>query len=333
MKTIVISAPYILPFIDRFRPVFAHYDLELILPTVHERLSETELLQLAGKFDGIICGDDRFTEKVIQQCAPRLKVIAKWGTGIDSIHKAAAERHGVKIRNTVNAFTMPVADTVMGYMLAFARNIPWMDNYMKAGKWEKVAGASLFECTLGVIGLGNVGKAVIRRARAFGMELLGNDIVPIAPDFVAENGVEMTGLSDLLRRSDFISLNCDLNSTSYHLINAKTLAEMKPTAVLINTARGPIIDEPALVNSLQKGLASFKKHGKTMEGIHGVGLDVFEVEPLPLDSPLLKLENALLAPHNSNSSPQSWERVHRNTIRGLLEGMDIPCDDLDRIFP
>jgi len=332
MKTIVISAPYLLPFIDRFRPIFKHYDIELILPPVFERLSEAELLELAGKFDGIICGDDRFTEKVIQQCAPRLKVISKWGTGIDSIHKGAAQTHGVKIRNTVNAFTMPVADSVIGYILAFARNIPFMDRNMKDGRWEKIAGVSLFESTLGVIGLGNVGKAVIRRGRVFGMKILGNDILPIAPDFIAENGVEMTDVDDLLRRSDFISINCDLNPTSFHLINSKTLAEMKPGAVLINTARGPIIDEPALVEALQKGLASLKNPAGKKEGIRGAGLDVFEVEPLPLDSPLMKLENVLLAPHNSNSSPQSWERVHRNTIRGLLEGLEIPCEDLDRLF-
>ena len=186
----------------------------------------------------------------------------------------AAARLGVQVRRTPNAFTLPVADSVMGYILAFARRQPWMDRAMKAGHWEKLPGRSLSECTLGVIGVGNCGKAVMRRGRAFGMRMLGNDIVEIAPDFILENGVEMTGLEDLLRQADFVSLNPDLNPTSHHLINARTLAWMKPQAVLINTSRGPVVDEPALIDALQNGV------------IGGAALDVFEVEPLPAGSPL-----------------------------------------------
>jgi D-3-phosphoglycerate dehydrogenase len=300
-----------IPFADRFRPVFEHYGLELIVPTVHERMSEEELLAYAGQFDGTVCGDDRYTERVLQRCLPRLKVISKWGTGIDSIDKVAAERLGIQVRNTPNAFTLPVADSVMAYMLAFARRQPWMDREMKAGRWEKIPGRSLSECTLGVIGVGNIGKAVIRRARPFGMKLLGNDIIPIAPDFVVENNVEMTSLEDLLSRADFVSLNADLNPTSRHIINATTLKMMKPGAVLINTARGPLVDEPALAAALQSGQ------------IAGAALDVFEVEPLPLDSPLMRLDNVMLAPHNTNSSPSAWERVHWSTIRNLLESLGL----------
>ncbi len=317
MNTILLSAPYMLPFVNRFRPLFEHYGLRLIVPEVHERLSESEILAYAGQFDGTICGDDRYTEKVLQACAPRLKVISKWGTGIDSIDRQAAARLGIQVRNTPNAFTLPVSDSVLGYILAFARQLPWMDRAMKAGRWEKLPGRSLSECTLGVIGVGNVGKAVLRRARAFGMRMLGNDIVPIAPDFVLENGVEMTSLRNLLERSDFISLNCDLNPTSYHLINAETLRWVKPGAVLINTARGPVVDEPALIAALQDGR------------LGGAALDVFEVEPLPLDSPLLKMENVLLAAHNSNSSPAAWERVHWNTIRNLLDGLGLDVSGLE----
>ncbi len=316
MPTVLLSAPYMIPVVDRFRPVFAHYGVELIIPPVRERLEEGELLEYAGQFDGAICGDDRFTARVIERCLPRLKVISKWGTGIDSIDRQAAQRLGVQVRNTPNAFTLPVSDSVMGYILAFARQIPWMDRAVKSGIWAKLPGYSLSERTLGVVGVGNIGKAVIRRARAFGMKILGNDIVPIAPDFILENGVEMTSLQDLLERSDFVSLNADLNPTSYHLINAETLEYMKPTAVLINTARGPLVDEPALIRALEE------------KRIAGAALDVFEIEPLPEDSPLRRMENVLLAAHNSNSSPAAWERVHWNTIRNLLDGLGIPHDDL-----
>ncbi|MBN1149355.1 MAG: phosphoglycerate dehydrogenase [Anaerolineales bacterium] len=317
MPTVLVSAPYMIPIIGRFRALFDSYGLDLIIAEVHERLGEEELLAYAGQFDGAICGDDRFSARVLQACAPRLKVISKWGTGVDSIDKQAAEGLGIQVCRTPNAFTLAVADSVMGYILAFARRLPWMDRAMKSGEWDKLPGRSLSECTLGVVGVGNIGKAVIRRARAFGMCTLGNDIVEIAPDFVLENGVEMTSLEDLLGQSDFVSLNCDLNPTSYHLMNARTLAWMKAGAILINTARGPLVDEPALVEAL-RGILPRQKGP-----LGGAALDVFEVEPLPKESPLLEMDNVMLAPHNSNSSPAAWERVHWNTIRNLLQGLGL----------
>lgn len=311
MLTVLVSAPYIIPIIDRFQHVFEEHLLKLIIADVHERLSEEQVLAYAGQFDGTLCGDDQYTARVLEACAPRLKVISKWGTGIDSIDQQTARRLGIKVHRTPNAFTLPVADTVLGYILAFARQHPWMDRDMKAGKWEKIPGRSLSECTLGVVGIGNIGKAVIRLGRAFGMQILGNDIIEIDPDFVLDNGVGMTSLDDLLRRSDFVSLNCDLNPTSYRLINALSMRLMKPTAVIINTSRGTIIDEQALIEALQSGT------------IAGAALDVFEEEPLPLESPLRQMETVILAPHNANSSPAAWERVHWNTIRNLLDGLGI----------
>lgn len=317
--TVLFTAPYMIPFVDRFKPVFHFYDIDLIIPEVHERMEESDLLKYAGQFDGTICGDDRYTARVIEACLPRLKVISKWGTGVDSIDAEACSRYGINLGRTPNAFTLPVADSVMSYILAFARRQPWMDREMKTGRWEKIPGKSLSECTLGVIGIGNIGKAVTRRARAFGMKTLGTDIVDIDHVFVKESGIEMTSLESLLSLSDFVTVNCDLNPTSYHLINSDTLALMKPSAILINTARGPIVEEAALIAALQaKRLA-------------GAALDVFEHEPLPLDSPLLNMDNVLLAPHNSNSSPAAWERVHWNTIRNLLDGLGIPTTDfMDR---
>ncbi len=311
MLTIVFSAPYMIPLLPRYRPMLESLELQLIVPEVHERLGETELLSYAGQFDGTICGDDQYTPRVLQACAPRLKVISKWGTGIDSINKQVAETLGIQVRNTPNAFTLPVADTVLGYMLTFARRFPWMDRAIKSGQWEKIPGRSLSECTLGVIGVGKIGKAVIRRARAFGMKLLGNDIIPIDSIFLSETQVEMTSLEDLLTRSDFISLNCDLNPTSHHLMNARSLALLKPGAILINTSRGPVIDEGALITALQAGTLA------------GAALDVFEVEPLPPDSPLTQMDNVMLGSHNANSSPKAWERVHQNTIDNLLDGLGI----------
>lgn len=303
---VLVSAPYMQPVLDRFQSIFSSNNIELVVPPVNERLSEEDLLQWVGDIDGAICGDDCFTERALQ-AAPRLKVISKWGTGIDSIDREECARRGIAVRNTPNAFSEPVADSVLGYILCFARQLFWMDRVIRSGMWCKIPARALRECTLGVIGVGNVGKSVVRRAIAFGMRVLGNDLVEMPATFLAETGIKMVSKEELLRESDFVSLNCDLNPTSYHLMSDHEFSLMGPTAFIINTARGPVVDEQALVRALQEGRTA------------GAALDVFEIEPLPADSPLRQMGNVLLAPHNANSSPEAWERVHRNTINNLLE--------------
>ena len=307
---ILVSAPYMQPVIAEYRALLEEFDpqVEVVLPPVRERLSEEVLLDWVGDIDGVISGDDAFTERVMR-AAPKLKVISKWGTGIDSIDREAARKLGIAVCNTPDAFSQPVADTVLGYMLCFARQLPSMDRDIRSGKWEKRASFALREATLGVIGVGNVGRAVVQRATAFGMRVLGNDIVDIPDALVAGTGLEVTSKRDLLDQSDFVSLNCDLNPTSYHIIAEAELALMKPTAYLINAARGPLVDEQALVRALKE------------EKISGAALDVFEVEPLPQQSELRKLDNCLLAPHNANSSPQAYLWVHENTIRNLMTAL------------
>lgn len=303
---VLVSAPYMQLVIDRFQKVFNDYDIEIVIPPINERLEEEELLTWVGEVDGAICGDDRFTEKVLRS-ASKLKVISKWGTGIDSIDLETCRELGIVVRNTPNAFSEPVADSVIGYMLCFSRNLPWMDRKIREGVWHKIPGRALRECTLGIIGVGNVGKTVAHRAICFGMRVLGNDIVEMPEEFQTETGIHMVSKDELLKEADFVSLNCDLNPTSFHLMNESKFAMMKTTAVVINTARGPVIDERALIKALKN------------EDIAGAALDVFEDEPLPGDSPLRQMDNVMLAPHNANSSPEAWERVHQNTIKNLIE--------------
>lgn len=306
---VLVTAPYMLPVIDEFAGFFAENDIEVVRADVRERLEESDLLRLVGDVDGVICGDDRFTRRVID-AAPRLKVIAKWGTGIDSIDQKTARRRGIAICRTVDAFSEPVADSAIGYILCFARRLPWMDRQMKVGTWDKIPGRALNESTIGVIGVGNCGGAVLRRARAFGATLVGNDVRDIEAARVKTLGVEMVPLDRLLERSDFVTVHCDLNPTSRHLIDARALKAMKKTAVLLNLARGPVVDEKALIKALRAG------------EIAGAALDVFEDEPLPDSSPLRQMDNVLLAPHNSNSSPKAWQRVHWSTLNQLVESLN-----------
>jgi D-3-phosphoglycerate dehydrogenase len=308
MWQVLVSAPYFIPVIDEYRQRLARDDVELIPARVNERLSEEELLEVIGDVDGIICGDDRITKRVLE-AAPRLKVISKWGTGIDSIDSAEAANRGIPVYRTPNAFSEPVADSVLGYMLLFARKPVIMDRNIRSGVWKKPHLTALNECVLGVVGVGDCGKAVVRRARAFGMKLLGNDIREMPADFIEETGIQMVALPGLLQQADFVSLNTDLNPTSYHLMSKEQFELMKAEAYLINASRGPVVDEPALAAAL------------SARQIAGAALDVFEDEPLPDDSPLRNLDNCLLAPHNANSSPMAWRRVHENTVQNLLKGL------------
>jgi D-3-phosphoglycerate dehydrogenase / 2-oxoglutarate reductase len=302
---VLVTAPYMQPVISRFSHRFDEHGIELIIPPVTERASEEELLGWIGDVDGVIAGDDRFTERVLR-AAPKLKVVSKWGTGIDSFDQEACQRLGIAVRNTSDAFSQPVADTVLGYAICLLRHLHRMDREVHAGKWVKRPGKALNECTFGIIGVGNVGKAVARRVRACGARLLGCDLVPMPEAFVSETGIVMVERGQLLAEADVVSLNCDLNPTSYLMMSDDALGRMRDGAYLINTARGPLIDERALVRALESGK------------LGGAAMDVFEEEPLPADSPIRRFSNVMLAPHNANSSARAWERVHINTIENLL---------------
>ena len=318
--TVILSAPYMMTSVERFRRVIeGYYGIEMIVPEIKQKLLEDEIIKYAGQFDGTICGDDEYSARVIEACVPRLKVISKWGTGIDAIDKETATRLGVVVGNTLNAFTIPVSETTMGYILSFARALPFMDDDLHAGIWNKPKTTTLSESTLGIIGVGNIGQALVRRARAFGCRILVTDIAPIKPDFLIENRIESVSLKELLEQSDYVTCHTDLNPTSRHLINRETLSYMKPTAILINTSRGPVVDEQALIEALEAGK------------IGGAALDVFEKEPLPDNSALKKMRNVMIAPHNSNFSPMSCERVHWNTIRNCLIPLGYDVSNFDEL--
>ncbi len=303
---VLITAPYFQKVYPRYAERMKNLGLDVTLAAVKERLSETELLPFIEEYDGVISGDDQFTERVLMR-ARRLKVISKWGTGIDSIDKDTASRLGIAVRNTPGAFSEPVADTVLAFMLAFSRRLHLQDREVRAGIWEKQTCFALKGLKLGIVGVGNCGKAVARRAVGFGLEVLGNDIRAIDPDFLRETGLIPVGLEELLAASDFVSMNCDLNPTSYHLMNTRRFGLMKTGSFFISTCRGPVTEETSLVDALQS------------RRLAGAGLDVFEDEPLSADSPLRLMDNVLLSPHNANSDPATADRIHETTLLHLVE--------------
>ncbi|MEL6797473.1 MAG: phosphoglycerate dehydrogenase [Planctomycetota bacterium] len=305
--TLLVTGPRILRDIEIVRPELDRLGFNVREAKVSQRLTEDQLVPLLEGVDAVICGGDQWTRHVFEN-APDLRVVCKWGTGVDQIDFRAAADHGVRVRNVPDAFTVPVSDTVLCFMLCFARKIPWLTSELRAGRWTPLDGPSLAECTLGVVGIGNIGSAVLRKASAFGMRLLATDPRNDVPlQLLDDTRVEMIALDELLSRSDYVSLNCDLNDSSRHLISDSELATMKPASVLINTARGGVVDQPALIRALESG------------GIAGAGLDVFETEPVPPDCPLLTMENVLMSPHLANSSDRAAHRVHGIVIQNVCE--------------
>lgn len=308
---LLVTGPRILRDFHMVQKDIEDLGFEIRTADVRQCLSEDELIPLVGDIDAVICGGDKWTARVMDH-APKLKAICKWGTGTDAIDFDAARERGILVRNVPDAFSVPVADSVMCFILNFARRTPWLDKEIKAGRWTPLDGRSLAECTLGVVGVGNIGSTVLRRARAFGMKLLATDPRTDIPfQLIDDVNLELTDLDDLLQRSDFVSLNCDLNETTRGLIGTRELGLMQKSAVLINTSRGPVVKQRELEQALVDGV------------IAGAGLDVFEEEPIRPDSPLLTLDNVLLTPHLAQSSDRAAHRTHRRVIQNVVELLDM----------
>lgn len=265
--------------------------------------SEAELASVIGDFDVLISGTEPVTARVLD-AASRLKLIAKHGVGFDNIDLAAARARGIPVAIAGGAITDSVADMAMALLLACARRIPQGDRAVREGRWPRMVGVELRDKTLGIVGLGQIGRAVAVRAKAFGMRLVAHDVFQ-DERFAQEHGVRYLPLDDLLAESDFVTLHAPVTDASRHMINAETLARMKPTAYLINTARGELVDEAALAQALRE------------RRIAGAACDVFEKEP-PGDSPLLALDNFIAAPHSAGQTHDGLRKLGEVTVENIL---------------
>ena len=306
---VLITCPQLQRTINLYRAFFAEHGIEIELPHVVQKLSESQLLEIIDRFDGVIAGDDEFTARVLEK-GKRLKVITKWGVGMDAIDLEAAKRLGIRVYNTPDVFSDEVADVVMGYIILLARQLHKLDQSVRNGGWMKIQGVSLRGKTLGVIGVGSIGRAVVRRAVATGMSVVGYDIAPIPALFVRETGLRPVEFEELLQTSDFISLNCSLTSSNWHMLGPREFALVKTGVYIVNTSRGALIDESSLIKALREGKVA------------GAALDVFEEEPLSLNSPLRQFENCIFGAHNSSNTHEAVMRVNELAIRNLLEGLE-----------
>jgi len=306
---VLVTCPQLQRTIEAHRQRLVDHEIDVELPPVVQQLSEDELSALLPGVDGIVAGDDPLTRAVLQQ-ADQLKVISKWGVGVDNIDLAAAEELGIRVSNTPGMFGDEVADVVIGYLVLLARQLHQVDRHVRDGQWPKPEGVSLAGRTIGVVGLGHIGQAVAKRALAMGMQVIGTDVSPESAVAAQRSGVKIVDLPELFRQADVVSLNCPLTAANRHMVNESTLATMKRGAWIINTARGGLIHEDALISALIGGR------------LGAAALDVFEIEPLPNNSPLRQISQVILGAHNGSNTADAVHRTSVRAIDNLIAGLE-----------
>ncbi len=275
-------------------------------------LKGDELIQKASTMDGIICLPGDAIDKTFLNATSHLKVVSTSSVGFEHIDVQEATKRGIYIGYTPGILTDATADLAFTLLLSTARKIPQCDQFVRARNWKTIGsplhlfGTSVWGTTLGVIGLGRIGKAMAERARGFRMKVLYTDSQRLTPAEEQYLGIEYRLLDALLKESDFVSLHTPLTPNTRHLINADKLKLMKPSAVIINTSRGSVVDEEALVIAL-------KEHW-----IAGAGLDVYEKEPIDPKNPLLALDNVVLVPHIGSATTQTRSAMSELAARNLL---------------
>jgi glyoxylate reductase len=273
---------------------------------------ETLLRQVQG-VDGLLSLlTEKIDDELLDAAGPQLKVVANMAVGYDNFDVPALTRRGIVGTNTPGVLTETTADLAFALMMAVARYVPQGAEYVKSGKWKTwepslFVGQDIHHATIGIVGLGRIGLEFAKRARGFDMRVIYHDAFRRPEDFERERGVEYRELDDLLAESDFITVHVDLNDTTRKMFDAERLGKMKPTAYLINAARGPIVDTEALYDALRSGI------------IAGAALDVTDPEPLPADHPILQLENCVVVPHIASASIRTRTNMARLAAENIVK--------------
>ena len=283
------------------------YFEEVVLNPWGRRATQAEIRGIWSGADAIICGAEPFDEAFVKEAPASLKVLSHYGVGVDSIDIPACKRRGILVCNTPGANAVSVAEMAMCLMLSCARQVVNHDAHTRCGEWKRFPTFELKGKCLGLVGFGAIGREVARRAGAFGMEIIAYD-----PFFNEAAGAELhvtsVGLEELLRQADVVSLHLPSTAETRHLLNAETLAMLKSTAILVNTARGELVDEVALVSALRENR------------ILAAGLDVYEHEPLR-ENPLFELPNVTLMPHCSATTPEASQKMGMMAVENAFRAL------------
>lgn len=270
-----------------------------------------DLFPTVADADGLIVQWVKITRQVFDKLT-QCKVISRYGIGVDMVDLEAATDHGVMVANVPDYCIEEVSTHTLAFVLSLNRHLMGHHAHVVSGKWGSVPGgtpARLAGQTIGVVGLGNIGRAVAAKASALGLKVLGFDPY-LAPERAKAINVELTGLEDLMRRADYVTLHCPLTDETRHLIGQRELSLMKPSAYLINMARGPVVDQPALYQALSTGV------------IKGAAVDVLEKEPPAADDPLLKLDNIIITPHVASWTVEAIEQLRRETAQNVVTALE-----------
>ena len=277
--------------------------------TARGPLSEADMLAAVGEVDGSICGDDVITQRVLAKATPRLKVLSKYGIGVDKIDVAACTKLGIPVLFTPGVNHTTVAEHAFLLLLELEKNLLFHCDSTRAGGWKRQTGHELFGKTIGIVGLGRIGREVAIRAKAFGMRPIGYDVY-WDDAFAAEHGVAQAAtLDEVFAQSDYLSLHTNLTPETRDLVRAETIARMKPDVIVINCARGEIVNTADMAAALESGR------------VRGYGTDVLDVEPPPADHPLTHLANCLVTPHVGSRTSESVQRQALAAVENLVRAM------------
>ncbi len=317
IKLLITALPFI-PIVNRFDKKIKKRNIKYSILKSSQQVNEKDFLKIIHKFDAILSGDDQITKKVIDK-GINLKVISKWGTGIDSIDHEYAKKKGIKVFNTENAFSNSVATMAISMILTFYRRIIENHNDIKKNIWSKYSGDTLFNKKIGIIGVGNIGKKIIHMLQGFNSIVYGNDVKRVDSKFIKKYFLKMKTKKFIFKNCDVIIIATDLNKKSYKLLNNKTFKELKKNPLIVNIGRGASIDNSALIEALKN------------KRIIGACLDVFEKEPLKKNSLLKKFNNCILSSHNAFNTKDEVEFVHKNTLNNIFKGLNLNAENIKKI--
>ena len=304
MKILVTPTSFLKPGNAEAKKMIEAFASEVIYNDLGRPLKGEEIIERLAGTDGYIAGVDYITADVVEKMPESLKVISRYGAGVDRVDIPACTKKGIIVTNTPGANAVAVCELAFALMLCVVRNIPKLHDAVEKGQWLRSEGVELCSKTLGVVGLGAIGKNLAKRAAAFGMEVQAYD--PYFDDgFAKENGIKKAELDELLSSSDFISLHIPLLDSTRHIVNEERIKRMKMGAVIINTARGGLIDEAAAAQALKDGR------------LGGMGLDAFEQEPL-MDSPLKGLDRVVLTPHTGAHTAEAVRNMGQKAVENCI---------------
>jgi len=304
---ILITPRSFASFSDKPLKMLTERDYKIKRNNTGRPYKKEEMLKLIKDVDGIIIGIDELSAEIIEE-ANELKVISKYGIGLDNIDINMATNKKIVVTNTPTANVDAVADLTFGLILSLARRVPEADRKTKGAKWGKIIGKSVWEKTIGIIGLGKIGRQVVKRAKGFEMNILVFDIVK-DKKFAQKYGIKYVDLEKLLRQSDYITIHIPLNDATRNMISYEELEKMKKDAFLINTSRGGIVDEKALYDALRDNK------------LRGAALDVYNNEPLR-ESPLKELDNVIMTPHIGAYTEEAIENMSIQAAQNLIDVLE-----------